>query len=166
MSVHVIIMIIICAFVLDMLVKLIYLSVYNVVGYPVFILAIMNIIIDCSVRTLTRILTLFVCMGYFIWYIHLSSSLGVTKANLDDSLVTLKLILFGACYYLIAFIDSYLSIYPISGKFIEYARLFLTSSYSMFFIEWLFIESMLLHISGSLSLFLILWNYYRTVNKM
>lgn len=65
MSVHVIIMIIICAFVLDMIVKLIYLSVYNVVGYPVFILAIMNIIIDCSVRTLTRILTLFVCMGYF-----------------------------------------------------------------------------------------------------
>lgn len=64
MSVHVIIMIILCAFVLDMVIKLVYLSVYNTVGKPVFILAIMSIVIDCSVRTLTRILTLFVCMGY------------------------------------------------------------------------------------------------------
>lgn len=56
-------------------------------------------------------------------------SLGVTKANLDDSMITFKLILFGACYYIISFGDSYLAIYPISGKFVEYARLFLTSSY-------------------------------------
>lgn len=63
MSVHVIIMIIVCAFILDMIIKLVYLSVYNIVGHPVFILAIMSITTDCSVRALTRILTLFVCMG-------------------------------------------------------------------------------------------------------
>ena len=64
MSVHVIITIIICYFILDNLIKLAYLSVFNMVGHPVFFLAIISIIINCSVRTLTRTLTLFVCMGY------------------------------------------------------------------------------------------------------
>ena len=64
MSVHSIILIILCAFILNMTIKYVYLMVYNTVGKPVFVLAIMNIIMDCSARTLTRILTLFVCMGY------------------------------------------------------------------------------------------------------
>ena len=63
MSVHIIVLTILGCFVLDMGVKLIYLTVYNRVGHPVFFLAILSIVIDCSTRTLTRILTLFVCMG-------------------------------------------------------------------------------------------------------
>ena len=63
MSVHIIVLTILGCFVLDMGVKLIYLTVFNRVGRPVFFLAILSIVIDCSTRTLTRILTLFVCMG-------------------------------------------------------------------------------------------------------
>ena len=65
-------------------------------------------------------------MIVYLWFVNYS--LGVTKANLDDRMITYKLILFGAAYYVISFADSYLTIYPMSGKFIEYARLFLTSS--------------------------------------
>ena len=63
MSVHIIVLVVLACFVVDMGIKLIYLTVYNRVGHPVFFLSIMSIIVDCSTRTLTRILTLFVCMG-------------------------------------------------------------------------------------------------------
>ena len=64
MSVHVIILVIIVCFILDSIMKLVYLSVYNRIGHPLFILSIVSTTINCSVRTLTRTLTLFVCMGY------------------------------------------------------------------------------------------------------
>ena len=58
----------------------------------------------------------------------LTSSLGVTKANLDDSLITVKFLLFGIAYYLITFADSYLAIYPTTNKVVEGVRFVLTSS--------------------------------------
>ena len=63
MSVHVIVLVVLGCFVVDMGVKLIYLTAYNHVGHPVFLLSLISTVIDCSTRTLTRILTLFVCMG-------------------------------------------------------------------------------------------------------
>lgn len=128
MSVHVIILVVLACFVLDMLVKLLYLYVFNATGAPNFFLAIASIVVDCSTRTLTRVLTLFVCMGWGIARV-LTPSLGVTKANLDDSLVTFKFIAFGVVYYLITFGDSYLAIYPTSSKLVEIVRFVLTSSW-------------------------------------
>ena len=63
MSVHIITLAVLACFVVDMLVKLIYLFFFNSFGTPTFILAIASIVVDCSTRTLTRVLTLFVCMG-------------------------------------------------------------------------------------------------------
>lgn len=128
MSVHIIILVVLGCFVVNMGVKLIYLTVYNHVGHPVFFLAILSIVIDCSTRTLTRILTLFVCMGYIIGCL-LIRRLGVTKANLDDTLITCEFIFFGVVYYIIAFGDSYLNIYPTTDKTVELIRFILTSSF-------------------------------------
>lgn len=49
---------------MDYIVKVIYLNVYNNSGNNPFILALMSIAVDCTTRTLTRVLTLVVCMGY------------------------------------------------------------------------------------------------------
>ena len=50
-------------FVLDLAARFIHLAAFNYVGRPLFILVLVSIVLDCSTRTLTRILTLFVCMG-------------------------------------------------------------------------------------------------------
>ena len=63
MSVHIIILLVIIFFVLDLGARFIHLSAYNFVGRPLFFLVLVSIVLDCSTRTLTRILTLFVCMG-------------------------------------------------------------------------------------------------------
>ncbi|KAK8826059.1 hypothetical protein WA556_003788 [Blastocystis sp. ATCC 50177/Nand II] len=131
MSVHIIILVVLACFVVDMLVKLIYLFFFNAFGTPTFLLAIASIVVDCSTRTLTRVLTLFVCMG-----------LGVTKANLDDSLITVKFLLFGIAYYLITFADSYLAIYPTTNKVVEGVRFVLTSSIDAIVYFWIFISLM------------------------
>lgn len=131
MSVHIIVLVVLGCFVVDMGVKLIYLTVYNHVGHPVFLLSILSIVIDCSTRTLTRILTLFVCMG-----------LGVTKTNLDDTLITCEFIIFGVAYYIIAFGDSYLNIYPTTDKTIELIRFILTSSIDAIVYFWIFVSLM------------------------
>ncbi|KAK8796992.1 hypothetical protein WA588_001117 [Blastocystis sp. NMH] len=131
MSVHIIVLTILGCFVLDMGVKLIYLTVYNRVGHPVFFLAILSIVIDCSTRTLTRILTLFVCMG-----------LGVTKATLDDTLITCEFIVFGIVYYVITFGDSYLTVYPTSNHVVEVVRFALTSSIDAIVYFWIFVSLM------------------------
>ena len=55
--------------------------------------------------------------------------LGVTKTNLDDTLITCEFIVFGIAYYIIAFGDTYLSIYPTANKTTELIRFILTSSY-------------------------------------
>ena len=112
-------------FVVDYLVKVIYLWVYNFTGYDS--LSYLSVFCDVSVRTLTRVLTLFVCMGWGPPF-SLTSSLGVTKANLDDSLITVKFLLFGIAYYLITFADSYLAIYPTTHKVVEGVLFVLTSS--------------------------------------
>lgn len=52
----------------------------------------------------------------------------MTKANLDDSLITVKFLLFGIAYYLITFADAYLAIYPTTNKVVEGVRFVMTSS--------------------------------------
>ena len=63
MSVHVIILLVVIFFVLNLGARFIHLAAYNYVGRPLFFLVLISIVLDCSTRTLTRILTLFVCMG-------------------------------------------------------------------------------------------------------
>ena len=58
----------------------------------------------------------------------LMDRLGVTKANLDDSLITCEFVVFGLVYYIISFGDSYLNIYPSDNNSVEIARFVLTSS--------------------------------------
>ena len=48
--------------------------------------------------------------------------------DLDDTLITCEFIIFGVAYYIIAFGDSYLNIYPTTDKTIELIRFILTSS--------------------------------------
>ena len=62
----------------------------------------------------------------------MSGRLGVTKQNLDDSLITFKFVLFGAVYYLITFCDAYLTVYPTNESIIEVIRFILTSSSLLF----------------------------------
>ncbi|CBK24336.2 uncharacterized protein [Blastocystis hominis] len=59
MSVHVIILLVLIFFVLDLGARFIHLAAFNFVGRPLFILVLISIVLDCSTRTLTRILTLF-----------------------------------------------------------------------------------------------------------
>ena len=58
-----IILLVLIFFVLDLAARFIHLAAFNYVGRPLFILVLVSIVLDCSTRTLTRILTLFVCMG-------------------------------------------------------------------------------------------------------
>lgn len=51
------------SFVIDYAVKVLYLSVFNNTGSNVFLLSLLSIFFDSATRTLTRILTLIVCMG-------------------------------------------------------------------------------------------------------
>lgn len=127
MSVHVIILLVLIFFVLDLAARFIHLAAFNYVGRPLFILVLVSIVLDCSTRTLTRILTLFVCMGCGLER-GLTRRLGVTKPNLDDTLITFKFVVFGVIYYLVTFCDSYLTVYPTSDSMIEIIRFVLTSS--------------------------------------
>ena len=43
--------------------KVIYLEIYNRTGNNPYIFSLISIAVDCTTRTLTRILTLVVCMG-------------------------------------------------------------------------------------------------------
>lgn len=52
----------------------------------------------------------------------------MTKATLDDTLITCEFIVFGIVYYVITFGDSYLTIYPTSNHVVEVVRFALTSS--------------------------------------
>ena len=63
MSVQLIIMVVLISFVLNNVVKVIYLAVFNITGNNVFVLVLLSILVDCTTRALTRILTLLVCMG-------------------------------------------------------------------------------------------------------
>lgn len=63
MSVQLIIMVVLISFVLNNVVRVIYLAVFNITGNNVFVLVLLSILVDCTTRALTRILTLLVCMG-------------------------------------------------------------------------------------------------------
>lgn len=52
----------------------------------------------------------------------------MTKATLDDTLITCEFIVFGIVYYVITFGDSYLTVYPTSNHVVEVVRFALTSS--------------------------------------
>lgn len=64
MSVQIIILVVLFAFVVNYLVKVVYYSVFNKSGNNMFVLGLLTLFTECLTRTLTRILTLIVCMGY------------------------------------------------------------------------------------------------------
>lgn len=63
MSVQIIILIVLIAYVINYIVKVIYYSIYNKSGNNVFFLNAVFIFTDSFARALTRVLTLLVCMG-------------------------------------------------------------------------------------------------------
>lgn len=65
MSVQVIILIVLIAYVINYIVKVIYYSIYNKSGNNIFFLNTLFLFTDCFARALTRVLTLLVCMGYY-----------------------------------------------------------------------------------------------------
>ena len=131
LSVHVIILVVAVLFVLDMLARFLHLAVFNYTGRPVFFFSLLAIVIDCSTRTLTRILMLFICMG-----------LGVTRSTLDDSLVSLKLVVVAVAYYLVSFGDAYLNIYSSQEPLVETLRFVFTSLIDAIFYFWIFVSLM------------------------
>lgn len=114
MSVQIIILIVIVSFVIDYSVKVLSLTVFNNTGNNSFILSLLSIAVDCTTRTLTRVLTLLVCMG-----------LGVCHATVSGSMCSL--VTFSVTYYLVSLWDAYSSLYPSDNNVIEYVRLFVTS---------------------------------------
>ena len=54
-------------------------------------------------------------------------SLGVTRSTLDDSLVSLKLVVVAVAYYLVSFGDAYLNIYSSQEPLVETLRFVFTS---------------------------------------
>ena len=115
MSVQVIILIVLIAFSINYIVKVIYYSIYNKSGNSVFFLNALFLLTDSFARALTRILTLLVCMG-----------LGVCKASLSTS--TFTFILYGVLYFIVAFWDSYSNMYPSQNETMDTIRLFITSA--------------------------------------
>lgn len=102
-------------FVVDYLVKVIYLWVYNFTGYDS--LSYLSVFCDVSVRTLTRVLTILVCMG-----------LGISCASIPES--TLKLGVFAATYFLINCWDSYVSLNPPVGDLSNKIRIYITAGWA------------------------------------
>lgn len=70
MSVQIIILIVIVSFVIDYSMKVLSLTVFNNTGNNSFILSLLSIAVDCTTRTLTRVLMLLVCMGLGVWPRH------------------------------------------------------------------------------------------------
>ena len=97
---------------MDYLVKVIYLWVYNFTGYNS--LSLLSIICDVFVRTLTRVLTILVCMG-----------LGISCASIPES--TLKLGIFAVLYFCVNCYDSYLAENPPTGDLNNKIRIYITA---------------------------------------
>ena len=139
------------AFVVDYMVKVLYLWFYNTSGYDVLVY--LSLVLDVCTRTLTRILTILVCMGYVsflrylptIFFIHhlihpsysiiititiiiiiiIISSLGISRASITDQ--TLKLVLFALAYFAINIWDSFLAAQPAPDPSLSKIRVYSTA---------------------------------------
>lgn len=60
-------------------------------------------------------------------FVSFNRSLGVTRSTLDDSLVSLKLVVVAVAYYLVSFGDAYLNIYSSQEPLVETLRFVFTS---------------------------------------
>ena len=104
---------------------------YNNSGSNPFVLALISIAIDCTTRTLTRVLTLVVCMGYVMNNNNNNTctvfipSLGICRATLSTSVV--RFIMFGIAYYIVSVWDAYSTMFPVEESKLEFVRLFITS---------------------------------------
>ena len=101
-----------CCFVVDYLVKVLYLWMYNSTGYDS--LSYVSVFFDVFTRTLTRILTILVCMG-----------LGISCASIPES--TLKMVFFAIVYFMVNCWDSFMAMQPPSTSFISKARIYITA---------------------------------------
>ena len=99
-------------FVLDYLMKVLYLWVYNSTGYDS--LSYVSVFFDVFTRTLTRVLTILVCMG-----------LGISCASIPES--TLKMVVFAIVYFVVNCWDSFMAMQPPSASFISKARIYITA---------------------------------------
>ena len=123
MSVHLMILIVLVFFVINCLMKVLYLWIYNSTGSDTFIYP--SVFIDVITRTLTRVLTLLVCMG-----------LGVSRASISD--VTLKMVLFSIVYFGVNLFDSLLSLQQSISPEVNNLRVYITAGLDALVYFWVF----------------------------
>lgn len=81
-------------------------------------------VLDVITRTLTRVLTILVCMGYHP-SLPLTYSLGITQANLAD--ITCKLVVFAVSFFAVNLWDGFLTLRPHLTPAVSTARVYITS---------------------------------------
>ena len=115
--------------------KVLYLWIYNSTGSDTFIYP--SVFIDVITRTLTRVLTLLVCMGSSRLS-FLTPSLGVSRASISD--VTLKMVLFSIVYFGVNLFDSLLSLQQSISPEVNNLRVYVTAGWvhgSVFIVDWM-----------------------------
>ncbi|KAK8817739.1 hypothetical protein WA538_004456 [Blastocystis sp. DL] len=123
MSVHLMILGVLVSFVLDYFVKVLYLWLYNSSGYDM--LQYPSAVVDALTRTLTRLLTILVCMG-----------LGISRASITDA--TCKLILFCAAYFGVTLWDQLMNLQPYVDPQLFKLRVYVTAGMDALVYFWVF----------------------------
>ena len=110
------------SFVINSLVKVLYLWIYNSSGNDSLIY--LSLFVDAVTRTLTRVLTLLVCMGSAL-PAGITSSLGISRATVSD--VTVRVVIFAVVYFAVTLWDSLLSIRPDVSDTLNHVRVYITA---------------------------------------
>lgn len=110
------------SFVINSLVRVLYLWVYNQSGNDAFVY--LSLFVDAVTRTLTRVLTLLVCMG---WprRASLSPSLGISRATVSD--VTVRVVVFAVAYFAVSLWDALLAVRADVPEPLNRARVYVTA---------------------------------------
>ena len=109
-------------------IKILHLWIYNSSGFDMLLY--LSIAVDVCTRTLTRILTILVCMGYVSTF-PLIDRLGISRASINDT--TLKLIVFAILYFCVNLWDSLMSTQPQTDSTLSKARIYITAGYASSF---------------------------------
>ncbi|CBK23468.2 uncharacterized protein [Blastocystis hominis] len=123
MSVHLMILVVLISFVINSLVRVLYLWIYNSSGNDVFIY--LSLFVDAVTRTLTRVLTLLVCMG-----------LGISRATVSD--VTVRVVIFAVVYFAVSLWDSLLAVRSDVPEMLNHVRVYVTAGLDALVYFWVF----------------------------
>lgn len=110
------------SFVINSLVKVLYLWIYNSSGNDSLIY--LSLFVDAVTRTLTRVLTLLVCMGYPS-PAGITPSLGISRATVSD--VTVRVVIFAVVYFAVSLWDSLLAVRSDVPETLNHVRVYITA---------------------------------------